>query len=188
MSRRGLPLGSGVTICPRPTPCRLLFHVPFQIKYDKSRFPMRQKREDGTWGCRGCGEAIPKNRKAWHSRECADTFEPSRVLYFARLRDKEICAHCGIDCAKAYRDWKNLQPYGYKPEGMTYGEWLNARPPEIEYDHIKELSEGGLTILANIQSLCHDCHVKKTTAWRRAKTKKIYEMDFAPPAQCVLGL
>ena len=63
--------------------------MTFQIKYNRSRFPERQKRDDGKWGCRGCGSEIPKGRTAWCSEECVKKFHPFYVIDAV----KKIAAH-----------------------------------------------------------------------------------------------
>lgn len=140
---------------------------PFRIIYDKSRFPIQQMRADGKLGCRGCGSAIPKGRQTWCSNKCFDTYEPKRVMYFVRDRDKEICVLCGYDHNKEYDDWLKTRPNGQNWD--VHQAWSRTKPRSPEYDHIVPFSEGGLTILENMRTLCRKCHKKRTRDWRRAK-------------------
>lgn len=143
---------------------------PFRIKYDRSRFPVRQLRDDGTYGCRGCGGVIPKGRRAWCSKACADRYDPFRVLIAVRKRDGDVCKICGLDCRKARAHWLRQKPAFYTGD-LSYDDWRRKKPPAAEYDHVKPFSEGGLTVLENMRTLCAPCHRAVTAAWRRNKTK-----------------
>jgi predicted nucleic acid-binding Zn ribbon protein len=59
--------------------------MTYKIIYDKARFPKKQRRLDGTYGCRGCGKDIPKGRESWCSSECYNLYEPSRVINAVKL-------------------------------------------------------------------------------------------------------
>lgn len=141
--------------------------TPFQIQYGRSRFPIRHKRADGTFGCRGCGGDIPKGRRTWCSSACIEKHEPRAVLEAVRKRDKGVCQKCSFDIKAARNEWNALRPSRnwWTPE---YSAWLREEPKE-EYDHIIPFSEGGLTVLENMRTLCHNCHVQVTTEWRRSK-------------------
>lgn len=162
---------------------------PFVIIYE-NRFPIQQRRPDGSLGCRGCGGAIPKGRQTWCSKQCCDTYHPAMVIGAARRRDKEICSQCGYDAASATRQWwteraeiDKLFKSGWTPEWKPgdpqpdnseyyrrFQEWQEkGRPRKIEYDHIIPFSEGGLTILENIRSLCEVCHKERTKLWHRER-------------------
>jgi HNH endonuclease len=133
----------------------------------RRRFPIRQKRADGTYGCRGCGNDIPKGRKTWCSTECNKRFNPNWVRISVRNRDKDVCAICGFDCRSALNTWESEK---YKP-GWNYSEWLKRKPDVAEYDHIIPFSEGGLTVVENMRTLCKTCHNKRTSKWRKRKKK-----------------
>ncbi len=48
------------------------------------------------------------------------------------------------------------------------------KDPEImEVDHIKEFSLGGQNSLENLQTLCPNCHERKTRKFRRLKRKRV---------------
>lgn len=141
--------------------------MAFQIQYGRSRFPIRQKRDDGTFGCRGCGSDIPKGRQTWCSSACVEKHEPRSVLEAVRKRDKGVCQRCSFDLSAARKEWRLRKPDSY---GHEYRTWLREEPQE-EYDHIIPFSEGGLTVLENMRTLCHKCHVQVTTEWRRSKKR-----------------
>lgn len=156
----------------------------FQIKYNRSRFPIQQKREDGTLGCRGCGAAIPKYRRTWCSQKCMDKFHPACVIFAVKQRDKGICQECGQDTKALQTEWQKLKPeyptvFYNSPEGQVafaayytkQQEWKRNRPAP-EYDHIIPFSEGGLTVLENMRTLCSGCHKKRTRAWHSERRNK----------------
>jgi 5-methylcytosine-specific restriction endonuclease McrA len=176
--------------------------VEFRIIY-QNRFPTQQRRQDGTWGCRGCGGVIPKGRQTWCSKSCHDAYHPAMVIAAARLRDKEVCSGCGYDAASATREWWAEQaeidklfryrspawtPTTPEPDNREYRrrfkEWQGkGRPRKIEYDHVIPFSEGGLTILENIRSLCEVCHRQRTRDWHAGRRKSQrtvrLELEFA---------
>jgi 5-methylcytosine-specific restriction endonuclease McrA len=46
-----------------------------------------------------------------------------------------------------------------------------ARQMRGEYDHIIPHIEGGLFVAENIRLLCHGCHVKRTSEWRKERNR-----------------
>jgi 5-methylcytosine-specific restriction endonuclease McrA len=44
--------------------------------------------------------------------------------------------------------------------------------PRPEFDHIVPFCEGGLTVLENMRTLCHDCHTKRTADWHKERAEK----------------
>ena len=144
----------------------------FKIVYGRGRFPIQQKRPDGTLGCRGCGGEIPKGRKSWCSRECYDTFDPARVVAKAKQRDKEICCICGYNRKDAYAEYLKRCFDNKCHSNSAYARVRMQYPAPIEYDHIKPFSEGGLTVLENIRSLCSECHKRRTKHWHKERGQK----------------
>lgn len=65
-------------------------------------------------------------------------------MYFVRQRDKHVCQSCKLDIKAT----------------MSLRE---------EYDHIIPFSEGGLTVLENMRTLCSPCHNQRTREWKKAK-------------------
>lgn len=162
----------------------------------RPRFPERKKREDGTYGCRGCGGEIPKNRKTWCSRECVRKFDPFYVKHQVFLRAGGKCDFCGKDCSKkAQHDYSKTAPaqprysedcgleYPYRTELLyahpLYREYVVARKewknrfPKPEYDHIIPHCEGGEYVIENIRLLCRSCHIKRTSAWRKSRKSSV---------------
>lgn len=160
----------------------------------RPRFPPRQKRPDGTFGCRGCGGDIPKGRLTWCSHKCHEQFDPFYVKQTVWKRCSGRCEKCGKDCSKAaqrahqeqkpkppdYRaDCKLDFPYHYKAyyEHPAYKEYLanckkwRSQKPAPEYDHITPHCEGGKFTPENIRLLCVLCHKERTATWRKERVK-----------------
>ena len=123
--------------------------VTFVLRYNRSRFPERQSREDGRWGCRGCGSEIPKGRQSWCSEGCVKRFHPFYVIDAVKKRDKGICQICGFDTNTEEKD----------PRGWT------IHPRRAEYDHVLSMADGGLTVVENMRTLCAPCHRERTKVW-----------------------
>lgn len=137
----------------------------------RSRFPERKKREDGTWGCRGCGGDIPKGRRTWCSGECVEKHDPVRVNHHAFKRDGGKCVLCRIDFVAVNKLQSKYEWECRAQRGITW-EWITnswAPYPKPEYDHIVPHSEGGPHVLENIRTLCGGCHRQVTADWRRKK-------------------
>jgi 5-methylcytosine-specific restriction endonuclease McrA len=43
--------------------------------------------------------------------------------------------------------------------------------PEARVDHIKPLADGGADDMANIQVICNECHITKTTKENRERAR-----------------
>ncbi len=130
----------------------------------KSRFPSIKIRPDGSKGCRGCGEAIPKGRLTWCSRACVKKYDPFHVKHAVKLRAFECCEKCGKDCSWRGQDlWKQANP-----------PWSEHRRdfPKGEYDHIIPHCEGGPFTVENIRFLCRACHYENTARQARERAAK----------------
>jgi len=149
---------------------------PFRRYMSRSRFPDRVKRPDGSLGCRGCGSEIPKGRRTWCSQECIDTHEPATVRRAVFERDKGVCVKCGVDAeyirqafgrlwARAEDRWNDVCRVSRAAHKSGWPK--NTDRSWWEADHIVEFSEGGQTVLSNMQTLCYRCHKAKTRAWHK---------------------
>ena len=102
--------------------------------------------EKGEKICINCDAVLPKRRLLYCSDKCCMEFYRKHVKDWGMIReqifkrDKYICQECGIKTSF---------------EGP-----LEIRP---ECDHIIPISLGGAEFKkSNLQTLCHDCHAKKT--------------------------
>lgn len=159
------------------------------------RFPPRIKRDDGTYGCRGCGGDIPPKRQTWCSLSCKKKFDPFYVKQAVRERCGDRCETCAKDCSRKAghahqqrhpaqphyeRDCKLVYPYDfqaflnhplYRAYSEAVKEWKRAAP-NAEFDHIIPHSEGGKFVLENIRLLCTACHKARTKAWHAERKLK----------------
>ena len=141
--------------------------------YDRNRFPKAQAK--GL--CRGCGNPVPARRESWCSNACFERYDPARVRFACRQRDQGVCAECGVDTESLRRSvlpepcgggWSPALPNREErlAELAAQG-WPNtARRRWWEMDHITPFSEGGLTVLENVRTLCVPCHKRRTKDWR----------------------
>lgn len=128
----------------------------------KSRFPELRRDANGRFLCRGCGGDVPKGRRTWCGSECNEKHNPFFVNRAAWERDGGKCRGCGDQLTRVRR-----------------GMFIKL----VEYDHIIPFSEGGKTVLENIQCLCRECHKKKTAEWRRSKRKKPAQVELLEEAK-----
>jgi 5-methylcytosine-specific restriction endonuclease McrA len=149
-----------------PHASRLLNSLITRPVYGKGRFPEQL----GHRTCRGCHEPVPSNRQSWCSNICYNKYHPTLVTRAVYERDGRKCVQCGYDFAAAEKE--------YWAKRKT-GAWF-PRPSRPEFDHIIPFVEGGLTIVANMRTLCHECHRKVTAAWRAAKA--IQRRGVPPPS------
>ena len=135
----------------------------------KTAFPYKKRGM-----CRYCHGKAPGNRVYWCSDECVvaalilcgDLREIKRCLL---LRDKGVCAACGLDTLKLKRDVKKS---GKKASALDLPSGRN-RYWDIEHK-LPVIEGGGFSTLDNFQTLCISCHKKSTAALaaRRAAARK----------------
>ncbi len=123
--------------------------------------PKPQYYDDAPKGdCRYCGKPIYKKdgrinlRASWH-KDCVEEY---KIIYWPKEtrkavwnRDRGTCADCGVKCGK--KGWD-----------------MDHRKPLIE-------AKGDISYwqMPNLQTLCHQCHKKKTgsEAANRAEARRI---------------
>ena len=110
-------------------------------------------------------ESMKLRHQAAEKRECASCAK--------KLTGSQVY-YCSEDCkTEFYKNhptsvrWNDLRSQVLKRD---QDKCVKCGKPAEEVDHIKEIWEGGPEFdLANLQSLCHDCHVAKTRENRRKR-------------------
>lgn len=104
--------------------------------------------------CRWCHLEVPKGRSSYCGSECMQhcVFNYSKLVVFSR--DEKTCQMC--QC-------KGRTSAGAWPRDLTL--------PKLEADHIVGVKEGGSHHPDNLRTLCHACHVKRTTEQRRERKR-----------------
>jgi len=121
--------------------------------------------------CRWCNLEVPAGRFTFCSEWCVHEWrlrtDPGYLRDQVFLRDRGLCAACGVDTVAAWRDLKRsrgthrlrlLEKWGLKK--------LN-RKTLWDADHIVPVIEGGGECdLDNIRTLCVACHREQTKRLR----------------------
>jgi 5-methylcytosine-specific restriction enzyme A len=86
---------------------------------------------------------------------------------------KEADRWRGTAASRGYdSQWKRIRLLALKRDKYLCVACLSMTPPRatsaLDVDHITSLSRGGTNDLQNLQSLCRDCHNKKTAADNRS--------------------
>jgi 5-methylcytosine-specific restriction enzyme A len=147
------------------------------------------KNAEGRRLCRWCQSPVPRSRMSYCSKACLKEVDirtsAGMLRYHVKQRDQGVCAACGLDTQRLKRILDHARRSLYellRGIGSTDGCWFpyearavdsvlrqmgfNSDKTLWEADHIIEVSAGGDSNLANVQTLCVPCH--------KAKTKKMH--------------
>jgi 5-methylcytosine-specific restriction protein A len=144
---------------------------------------VRPQGTNGRPSCRYCHGDVKPPKYSYCSETCRHEFrvlnEPGYARACVFLRDRGVCAACGLDTVAHAgdvlpRQWRlgpgSFHPVSKRTTGM--GEW--------EMDHVFEVASGGHSSLDNLQTLCslgpkRGCHYEKTRAYaaRRAAQRRV---------------
>ncbi|HJZ97527.1 MAG TPA: HNH endonuclease signature motif containing protein [Candidatus Solibacter sp.] len=119
-------------------------------------------RKRGT--CRWCGLEVPKRRFTFCSAYCVHEWklrtDPAYLREQVFLRDRGVCAQCGVDTEALGRDKRKLD---WRARKQFEREW-GSRKSLWDADHILPVMQGGGECdLTNMQTLCLPCHRAKTS-------------------------
>jgi 5-methylcytosine-specific restriction enzyme A len=122
--------------------------------------------------CRWCHDPVAPPRRTFCGDACVHEWKirssPWYVRREVKKRDKGICRLCGVNVAKAHREWTRAKPPA--ADRAARRAWRAARP-RWEADHIVPVADGGGECgLENYRLLCRQCHVQVTVAWRAQRS------------------
>jgi 5-methylcytosine-specific restriction endonuclease McrA len=124
--------------------------------------------------CRWCQlEILAKRRRTFCSDYCVHEWrlrsDPGYLRDKVYARDKGVCAECGVDTVKAYRELKRSKGAARTETLEMWGmRSVTARRSLWDADHILPVAEGGGECdLDNLRTLCLMCHREATAELRR---------------------
>jgi len=117
--------------------------------------------------CRWCHGEVPKGRRTFCSAACVHAWrlrtDPGYLREQVFLRDRGVCAQCGMDTEALRKDKRKLD---YAARRWFEKEW-GGRRHLWDADHIVAVAEGGGECdLSNLRTLCLKCHRATTAALR----------------------
>ncbi len=121
--------------------------------------------------CRRCGNEAPKGRFTFCSEACVREWklrtDPGYLREQVFLRDRGVCARCGLDTEALRKEKRKLD---YAARRSFEKEW--GRRHLWDADHIVPVAEGGGECdLSNMRTLCLRCHREVTAALRKRLRK-----------------
>ena len=142
--------------------------------------PNRPRHKSGNPACRWCGSACHGRRTSFCKAKCSHEWRlRTSTSYLRRCvfkKSKGICRSCGLD-TKIFAKHARKLPRNEQREWATkMGLPKNRRPTNLmawsDCDHIIPVVEGGgLAGISQCQTLCLDCHRKKSANEARARAR-----------------
>jgi len=125
--------------------------------------------------CRWCNLEVPSGRRTFCSEFCVNEWrlrtDPGYLRQQVLLRDRGVCAICGIDSLAAWRDLRRSRGTHRLKLLEKWGLTRFARKSLWDADHIVPVSEGGGECdLDNMRTLCLICHRAQTSELRRRRS------------------
>lgn len=128
--------------------------------------------------CRWCSLEVPPRRFTFCSEYCVHEWklrtQPAYLREQVFLRDRGICADCGVDTVSALRQMKRSRGASRSALMKHWGIRAHLRKSLWEADHILPVVEGGGECdLTNLRTLCLRCHrrASESLAKRRVLRK-----------------
>ncbi len=123
--------------------------------------------------CRWCGAVVPPRRRTFCSAACVHEWklrtDPGYLREQVFLRDKGVCAACGLDTEALRKDKRKLD---FNARRQFEKDW-GGRRHLWDADHILPVVEGGGECdLANMRTLCLKCHHEVTAELQRRRTRR----------------
>lgn len=149
------------------------------VKLNRSRQLALDNIKGESGKCKWCLGDTDNNRKKYCSTDCRDSawafFYPQRHgrKYLLERQDGK-CAHCRYDFDLKEKKFKRKEKCytGWNPE-LQKTEFTTIECEYVDYgdvDHVIPIQFGGEILgLENVQILCKDCHLVKTSSEARSK-------------------
>jgi hypothetical protein len=124
------------------------------------------KRDKGICSC--CGIDSEREQKRFGG------YAPEPLNYYRYFRNGILDKERFERAKKIYDKWtaKRIAAFKNRQKRMTETGWPNRHRDWWEMDHIVPFSEGGLTVLENVRTLCVVCHKKRTKKWHKDRKKQ----------------
>jgi hypothetical protein len=121
--------------------------------------------------CRWCSLEVPPRRFTFCSEFCVHEWklrsQPAYLREQVLLRDKGVCASCGIDTMKEFRSLRYARGDKRVKLRAYWGLGKRIRRSLWDADHILPVVEGGGECdLDNLRTLCLLCHREATRQLR----------------------
>ncbi len=165
---------------PRPEIKEALHSLRFKRYLVSADLPRKEK-----GFCRWCGGKLQGRRTSWCGEDCLDEFfirGGTGIRHQVWLRDRGVCAECGIDIGSAQGYLTklhilNFHNFAWGNKGIykssDWGPWWDVHLNWWEADHIIPVIEGGGCCgLENYQTLCIRCHKEDTKKLAGRRSKK----------------
>lgn len=135
------------------------------------------KGKNGRALCRWCAIEVPRGRRTFCSADCVHEWklrtDPGYLREQVFARDRGICAVCGMDTEALRKEFRKLD---YRSRRQFLKEWKlkeASRRSLWDADHIIPVTEGGGECdLANMRTLCLQCHRTATAELRKRLAPK----------------
>ncbi len=121
--------------------------------------------------CRWCSLEVPRGRYTFCSPYCVHEWklrtQPAYLREQVALRDRGVCATCGVDTVVAARRLRYSRGAARMALLKHWGLRARSRQTLWDADHIVPVAEGGGECdLDNLRTLCLRCHREATLALR----------------------
>ena len=156
--------------------------------------PRHDRGPGGRLLCRVCGAEVAGRRRTFCSAKCVDVYLSAvswpHVVQKVGERDRGVCRICGLDCWLLERVLAHVRYSSWAVTGEERQEnrkmvrdtlralGLRAHGSLWEVHHIVERKRGGTDDLANLMTLCRQCHADET---RRFAAERARERRDAKP-------
>lgn len=75
----------------------------------------------------GCGRPVPKGRLSWHGKDCVEEWkirnQPQHARQRVWMRDRGVCAECGVDAEQAERRFHITSVWEWVRKHDRVGSW-----------------------------------------------------------------